>query len=107
LRNAQGAVTGVVCAGRDITERKQAQERILDLARFPGENPSPVMRISPDGSLLYANNASQALLPSWPAEPGKKLPPAHIPEILHAWASDEKQVIEAREGKNIFQLMIV
>ncbi len=107
LRNAQGVVTGVVCAGRDITERKQSEESILDLARFPDENPSPVMRFSPDGSLLYANKASQSLLPSWGGEPGRKPAPEHIPTFLRAWASNEKQEIEVREGRNIFLLMIV
>jgi hypothetical protein len=32
--------------GRDITERKQPEEEIEDLARFPSENTSPVLRIA-------------------------------------------------------------
>ncbi|MGO9310419.1 MAG: PAS domain-containing protein [Spirochaetia bacterium] len=107
LRNAQGVVIGVVCAGRDITERRRAEESIKDLARFPDENPSPVMRASPDGFLLYANSASRSLLPSWPADPGNSLPPEHLPELLRAWASGEKREIEVREGENTFELMIV
>ncbi|MGA2642627.1 MAG: PAS domain S-box protein, partial [Spirochaetia bacterium] len=106
LRNAQGIVTGVVCTGRDITERKQAEERIQDLARFPDENPNPVMRVSPDGLLRYANPASQSLLASWAGKPGSRIPSEHTPEILQAWSSAEKRQIEVHESTRVFQLMI-
>jgi len=46
---------------RDITERKKAEEEIQSQAKFPSENPHPVMRISKDGILLYANKAALAL----------------------------------------------
>ena len=52
LKNSQGKVIEVVCAGRDVTERKLAEERIHDLARLSEENPNPVMRVSSDGSIL-------------------------------------------------------
>ena len=49
----------------DISERVRAEAEILSLAKFPGENPNPVMRISWDGILLYANQSSQPLLDFW------------------------------------------
>jgi len=45
----------------DITEQKKAEEEIQSQAKFPSENPHPVMRISKDGILLYANKAALAL----------------------------------------------
>jgi hypothetical protein len=33
-----------------------------DLAKFPSENPYPVLRIHKDGTVLYANKASEELL---------------------------------------------
>ncbi len=50
---------------RDITERKRAEEEIASLARFPGENPNPVLRLDQTGSMSYANAAGQALLRVW------------------------------------------
>jgi PAS domain S-box-containing protein len=106
LRDAQGRVVGVVCTGRDITERKQAEERILDLARFPDENPNPVMRMSPDGVIQYSNESSRSQLPSWTGTQGGSIPPEHMPELQLAWASGEKRRIEARDGRNVFELTI-
>lgn len=34
-------------------------ERLEQLARFPEENPNPVLRVSPEGTVLYANDAAR------------------------------------------------
>lgn len=47
----------------DVTERKRWEEEIKSLARFPAENPSPVLRVDKEGILLYANPASETLSP--------------------------------------------
>jgi PAS domain S-box-containing protein len=52
----------VLEATHDITERKEARERAEWLARFPRENPDPVMRIARDGTVLYANEAATRFL---------------------------------------------
>jgi PAS domain S-box-containing protein len=46
----------------DITDRKRMEGELQSLALFPDENPNPVMRVAADGSLLYFNVASKALL---------------------------------------------
>ncbi len=38
-----------------------ASQALLDLAKFPSENPNPVLRVTPEGGLLYANDAAQAV----------------------------------------------
>jgi PAS domain S-box-containing protein len=38
-----------------------ANQALLDLAKFPSENPNPVLRMTPEGGLLYANDAAQAV----------------------------------------------
>jgi two-component system, cell cycle response regulator len=53
---------------------RQAQERLADLARFPEENPSPVLRIAGDGRLLFANPAGESLLAGWEAGTGRPVP---------------------------------
>ena len=45
----------------DITEEHLSQQRISDLAKFPSENPNPIVRVKPDGKVLYANDAARAV----------------------------------------------
>jgi PAS domain S-box-containing protein len=73
-RDQAGQVIGVFAAARDITERKRAEEAIESLARFPSENPSPVLRVRRDGTLLSANGASYMLLHDWQLEIEKPAP---------------------------------
>ena len=63
-----------IAAIRDITERLQAEEEIRRLARFPSENPNPVLRVARDGTILYANEASLPLLDVWGCQQGQPLP---------------------------------
>jgi len=91
---------------RDITDRKHAEERILNLARFPDENPNPVMRVAVDGSLLYHNPSSRSLLPSWVSGPDGKIPVAHLPALTQALETGEKREIEVREGRKTFAITI-
>ena len=60
----------------DITERKKAQEEIARLAKFPAEDPNPVLRISKDGTILYANDASSIVMDTWERKIGERLPKA-------------------------------
>ena len=101
LKNSLGKVIGVVCTGRDITERKQAEERIHDLARLSEENPNPVMRVSSDGSILYQNQSSRSLLSC-----KSRIPSEYVPELLQAWATGEIRQVEASDGKKVFDFTI-
>ncbi len=65
IRNAAGAVIGVAVFAYDLTERRRTEEEIRSLSLFPSENPNPVLRLGQDGTILYANEASQALLDEW------------------------------------------
>ena len=44
----------------NITERKRVEKEIADLARFPSENPNPVLRVNKE-NVIYINNAGQKL----------------------------------------------
>ncbi len=47
----RGAPIGAKVGDRDLA----------GLARFPSENPNPVLRVLPDGAVLYANEAAIAV----------------------------------------------
>jgi PAS domain S-box-containing protein len=55
----------------DITERKSAMEEIEKLAKFPAQNPNPVLRVKQQGTVLYNNEAGAQLLNEWQFKNGK------------------------------------
>jgi PAS domain S-box-containing protein len=59
---------------RDITESKRAIEEIKNLAKFPSEDPNPVLRISKDCEILYANDASSPVLKTFQIQEDNLLP---------------------------------
>ncbi len=93
VRDAGGKVVRYIGAVLDITARKQAEEQIALLAKFPFENPNPILRINHDGTILYANPASQALLGDWGTQVGESAP--------RAWCELVAQVLQARTGQTI------
>ena len=51
--------------GAQRRDLEEANRDLQDLARFPGENPAPVLRVKADGLIDYANKAAQPLLKEW------------------------------------------
>ncbi|MFH0849110.1 MAG: PAS domain-containing sensor histidine kinase [archaeon] len=85
------AVLGMIT---DVTGRKRAQERIEALARYPLENPNPVLRISKDGIILDANPASEPLLQSWDCKVGGEAPEYWRDVIAEVFANQRLRNIE-------------
>ncbi len=54
--NRSGAPMRAKASGRYL-----ANQQLAHLARFTSENPSPVLRAMPDGTVLYASDASIAV----------------------------------------------
>ncbi len=55
-------------------QRKRAEDKVYDLAKFPSENPNPVLRVDHDGHICHANPASQPLLELWQVNVGGRMP---------------------------------
>jgi len=73
-----GQAVRMAGAAKDITERIRAEQVIRSIARFPAENPSPVLRVDGEGYVLYANQAAEAVIEEW----GRVLPKA-LQDPLH------------------------
>jgi PAS domain S-box-containing protein len=84
----------------DISERKQAEEEIRSLARFPSENPNPVLRVAAEGHLLYANAASEPLLTKWGCKVGACLPDQWIRHAGETLATKAVREVEFVCGEN-------
>jgi PAS domain S-box-containing protein len=88
-------VIGFVVNGRNITERKHAEEESQSLAKFPSENPNPVIRVSSDGTVLYANEAAPAVLRALGCEESERLPEAYRHIIEDVLLSFKASTIES------------
>ena len=56
-------VIGSVTVWHDITQQKQAENRLAYLATFPERNPNPVIEVDFNGGVQYANPAAQRIVP--------------------------------------------
>lgn len=91
---------------RDVTEQKQAEEKILTLSRFPDENPNPVLRLSPIGRILYANKASQPLLGFWGRDDNQTLPDEWQRHVAEVFASGLNKEVEIQRAGQIFSCIL-
>ncbi|MFX1419537.1 MAG: MASE3 domain-containing protein [Promethearchaeota archaeon] len=82
ITNDQGESNYIVAVGRNITERRKAEQEIKSMAKFPSENPNPILRVSKE-IILYINDAGQKL---FNIKIGDKNPPSLnnvIEEVFH------------------------
>jgi class 3 adenylate cyclase len=82
--------------GTDVTAAKVVE-------RFPNRNPNPVMRMSPDGVLIYANSASAPIVRSLGIGPGDPIPTG-LRSDLRAWLDGERFDIEVPGDSRTYRL---
>ena len=91
--------------GSDITGEKKVQAEIESLAKFPSENPNPVLRVSQEGRIIYANAGSSPLLKSWKCEVNDILPDRLMGYAASIYESGIAEEIEIDVGDQIFLVM--
>jgi len=55
-----------------------AEKELTALAKFPSENPNPVLRVTKDGTIILANKKAEPLLVAWKTKASKKLPKYYL-----------------------------
>jgi PAS domain S-box-containing protein len=105
--NAQNRPVAIIEVNNDVTALKQAEESNAVLARFPEENPAPVMRIAGNGKLQYANAASRMILEAWNCALGEAIPKPWRDLSTSALANHERKIIVFRCGETLYELWFV
>ena len=105
-RDRQGQPLRMAGTHLDVTARKEAEERVISLAKFPEEDPSPALRISADGKILYANIASHALLASWKCLVGTQLPQPWLDMVIETYENKAIRSVEVTVGSVTYDLTL-
>jgi PAS domain S-box-containing protein len=100
-------VTSLAVYAHDITKRKRTDQELMTLARFPSENPNPVLRLGGDGTLLYANAASQPLLNHWGCSVGQCVPEFGCKLVADALASQRGTTFDIECGERAFTFTVI
>ena len=103
----EGKVVGVQMILTDVTARKHAEREIAKLAKFPEENPNPVLRVSSEGAVLYSNKPGLILLNTWGLQVGQSLPGHLYRLVLGALNSGQTQEFENNCGNRTFSIRLV
>jgi class 3 adenylate cyclase len=86
--------------GTDVTAEKA-------MNKYPDQNPNPVLRISRDGILEYANHASELVRAGLGITVGQRVPDELLERIRTMAAEPEPAALEVEAGGRIFTVLVV
>lgn len=91
---------------QDITAHKQAEEERARLALFPERNPNPVVRLSAEGMVEFANAAAAPLLRAWGCAVGERAPEHLRRAVQEVYAGKAPRDIEVSWEGRIFSVAL-
>ncbi len=90
---------------QEVEVRKRAEEEARLLASVPEEGPSPILRVSPEGRVLYSNDAAQRHCPDWNCQVGCLLPQRFVQCVLKSFELRTIQEAEFECGDRVFSIL--
>ncbi len=102
VKNDEGEIIGTLSSGSDISEQRAWQINLENMAKFPAEDPSPVMRINKEGVLLFANKSSQPFWEEWGLRLEQEVSPYLKNIVEDVIKIGEKRNVEIKGGDRIF-----
>jgi len=98
----QGNPVGAMVVAHDITERKRLENEIKILAKFTSENPNPVLRLSKEATIQYANESGLMCISKWNTVIGGIAPEEFQIFIKEIFANDSTRTFEMECFERIF-----
>lgn len=90
----------------DISDRVKASTEIETLARFPQENPLPVIRVDNELQVIYANPASQDIIDHWTDASSVQTPISWRPLITSCISNKTVNEIDEMIGDQIYHWLL-
>lgn len=91
---------------RDTTKEKEKEEQIISVAKFPEEDPDPLLRVDKHGNIMYFNNASNNLLSFWNCVENKVVPHEWV-QFINKTLIENKSIQETLEFDNKIYLVSI
>jgi PAS domain S-box-containing protein len=88
-------------------ERQRAERQLVSQAKFPSENPHPVLRVNRECVILFHNKASFPLLQYWQTEIGKPLPKDWCQLIEDVYKNGFRKTAEVKFEDKVYLLNVV
>lgn len=104
--NEKGKPFEFISIRTDITAQKNAEDEMKSLARFPMENPEPVIRVNESGKIIFHNAAAEILLNHWQTIQYGMLPNDWINKIQEILNFAEAQEVELSIGVKQYLLIM-
>jgi class 3 adenylate cyclase len=104
------AAAVVAIRGRSSTRAEAyvlLEREIEAINKFPGRNPNPVLRMTPEGRLIYANDASQPILDALEASVGAMLRGDLVERLRESSRADPPRAVEVVAGLRTFEILPV
>jgi len=102
-----GRVIRILGTVQDITTERQALEDLRTVARFPEDNPHPVLRVTREGLLAYANPASGPLLAALGMALGHPVGSPLSDALIQAFGDSARRELDVVAGGLTFAFTIV
>jgi PAS domain S-box-containing protein len=86
-------------------ERKEKDEAKM-AEQFLSKNPTPILKVGEDGTVLYTNKAANVILDYWGIKEGDKVPQPLRHNIKRALSQESPENIEIQTGKTTYAVLI-
>ncbi len=90
----------------DVTEYRRIEQEKEQLARFPGEDPDPVVRVNAAGVIIYANKGAERLLDGWGRKVGQVLPDDLFAMVGRLRGSGAYDCLETRCKDRVYSIVV-
>jgi PAS domain S-box-containing protein len=107
IRNEASQISRSVGMVHDVTDRKLLEEEIKSIARFPDENPHPIMRFTHAGILMYSNKSCREMLSECIGDIGTTAPATWLKALREAVSLGSSCEMDFTCGKRMFSMLFV
>ena len=106
LVSCGSSVIAIRVERRDATSATDLLEREIDaINRFPGQNPNPVLRMSEEGRLTYANVSSAPIRAALGVAVGDQVPLSTLTDLIAAAEATPPGTVEVAHGRQTYAVL--